>query len=290
MSAPGFQYVFVTDQEGFVYMYSSDCGFIDRFPVFYYGNENATGITPGFMGYDLITTIYVNDIQDNGVYLYNYSLVGQTCLGEWINYIYYRVWDSGSLVYDYDAYCSQPNRRYCVDGYVTPGTLISFSPETWGFAFNDTHYSFFDMLFTCSSDCNLTVEYCRFGCVNGQCLRESDPEAENIDILINQIGQTGEVIKRGAEGIFGMWFPNQNDKMLFGFGMMIILAIGILLYSIKSKVKDYSGIAQGIIVLELILVGVFIAYQFFPWFVGFIYIVPLVWLLSKWASGGIGGK
>ena len=293
MSGPGFPNIFVTDASGYIYTYSANCNAIGSFPIFAYGNANSRGITPGFMGYDLITTIYVSDYDDAGVYLYNYSLETQTCLGEWINYIYYRIWDDeigGDSVYDYDAYCTMPNKNWCVDGMTLSSSSLRFSPEHWGHAINDTHYAFFDMLFSCNENCNLTVTYCPYGCSNGQCLGKSDTGAENIDILINQLGQAGQTVKKGVEGIYFLWFPNPEDRMLFGFGIMIIIAIAIIYFTMKSDIKDTSGVFQALAIVELLISGVFIAFQIFPWYIGFIYIIPIAWVGSRFLSGGSGGK
>ncbi len=288
---PGYKYIFVLDGNGYIYTYSTNCNFIDRYGIYPSGNTNPRGIAPGFMGYDLITTIYISDYDDTGVYLYNYSLEDKVCLGQWINYIYYRIWDNNVIVFNEDIHCTMPDNSWCMEGYyIDKDHLVSHSPPEWAYGYNDTHMIFADILFSCDSECNLTARYCSYGCLNGQCLERTDPEASNIDILIGQLGQTGVIFKEGGESLFNLIFPTQQDKMLFGFGLMIVLAVIVSFMSFKMKVKDPGPMFQSLIVLELLLGVVFIVYQIFPWYIGFVYIVPVVWLVTRIASGGFGGK
>ncbi len=168
-----------------------------------------------------------------------------------INVLYEGALESVKIV-DVRFYCTLFNRgqKECISGTSVPLTVdvMNTIPDVWVYNTNASDYIFQDILVSCSAICNLTYEYCPYGCdsVVGACNREpTSPEGQGRNII--------EMFK----GWWYAFFPNIYERTIMWVIIAILIA-SLVEYGAGGKVGRGMGVMFGFVMMGMLLGGVFI--------------------------------
>ena len=183
------------------------------------------------------------------------------------------------ITYSVDYYCGLDNRgeRTCIKGTSVPKSTdlvgITTMPDAWAYTTNSTHYIFSDISVYCDNLCNVTYEYCEYGCneETGYCYESpSSPE-----------GQISIYTKMFADWWY-LFFPTSASQTLAYIFIALILS-GVLTYYIGKNGSGNNGIVFVSSTIAISLAGVVIGT--IPFFVGVLYAVLAGFLIMKMWRG-----
>jgi hypothetical protein len=151
-----------------------------------------------------------------------------------------------------DSYfiCGLYNRgdKTCISGATIPTTAgVSSFPKGWSFGTVGSNYIFYDISVSCSDACNLTYEFCPYGCnqITKNCNTEPTSPEGQVKNVLNMFRDWWYVL-----------FPTIYDRMIIWIILSLVMG-GLLEYAVSGRTKS-SGIVFGITALALAMGGVFI--------------------------------
>jgi hypothetical protein len=208
-------------------------------------------------------------------------------------------------VTDYDFWCGVENKgeRVCISGdtipesivgtYRTSKTIVSSTPESWTFELDkDGKYNFFDIAVECGVNCQLTTEFCKYGCDRETTYCKHSPTqqiniTQKYDINIYQpIPLIEDAINKTQLKASGLGFLLMLATPLF-FSTIIALLIGAGV-GLKTKSPQLGFVGF------IALLAIFSLLGLFPiWLILILIIIAGIFfgrmMLSIFGAGGGGG-
>jgi len=195
---------------------------------------------------------------------------------------------STELVLSVDYKCSMENinTKTCISGTtVTPPVIegmpvgdigIYTTPDNWQYSVNSTSsdYRFYDIAVTCHDSCNVTYEFCPYGCEDGECLQQPSS-------LENQA-------RNMMQSITGYWYAMFPDIYSQTFIWLIIsILTSVLIAGSLAYIGNFGGNDIGMVFVSvnmaMFLVGSFLGTM--PFFVGVVFTILAGFIVWKLWSG-----
>ncbi len=171
--------------------------------------------------------------------------------------------------------------RECISG-VAVTTLdidvVASVPKNWIFDIVGLETIYQDISVLCSEGCNITYEYCQYGCnpSTKTCYQEPSSPAGAVNNAIAFI-----------TGLWGSMFPTIFDTTIAWFILAIIIA-GLLEYAVGGRFGRGTGVIFGITALGMIMGGWFVGQLPFEIMIVLVLISGfIVWRM--WMPGGNAG-